>query len=195
MRNFAIIAILVLFTTTVKAQTAKGNMVIGGSFRFSSNTQQTTNDDLKSSSFGISPSFGYFVSDNFAVGVNGGFNSINYSNDDKQTSFNFGPFVRYYKFIADDKFAFTADAGFGFGSGKYDSELNVDSKTSSFNLYVSPGFAYFFSPKWSLDFQLQGISYSRNDPNKDVDNDKNANFTFGVSSFNPSLGFRYFIGN
>ncbi|NBW37398.1 MAG: porin family protein [Cytophagia bacterium] len=195
MRNFVIIAILVLFTTTVKAQTAKGNMVIGGSFRFSSTTQQTTNDDLKSSSFGISPSFGYFVSDNLAVGVNVGFNSVNYTNDDKQSEFDFGPFVRYYKFIADDKFAFTADAGFGLGSGKYDSQLSGERKTSSFNVYVSPGFAYFFSPKWSLDFQLQGISYSTNDPNKDADNDKGSYFTFGVSSFSPSLGFRYFIGN
>lgn len=195
MKKLVMIAIFGLLTSAAMAQTSAGNMMIGGGFRFGSSTQETGADDLKSSNFGISPTFGYFISDNLAVGVNVGYNSFNYSNDDKQTSFNFGPFVRYYKFIADDKFAFTVDAGFGIGSGTYDSELFGERKTGSFDVFVSPGFAYFFSPKWSLDFQLQGISYNTSDPNKDTDNDKGSSFNFGASSLNPSLGFRYFIGN
>lgn len=195
MRKLILIALFGLFTSAVMAQTSAGNMMIGGSFSFSSTTQETGNDDIKSSSFGVNPTFGYFVSDNLAVGVNVGFGSYNYNNDDKQTNLNFGPFVRYYKFIAEEKFAFVADAGFNIGSGTYDSNLLGERKFSNFNIYVSPGFAYFFSPKWSLDFQLQGISYNTSDPNKDNDNDKSNFFTFGVSSLSPSLGFRYFIGN
>jgi hypothetical protein len=195
MRKAILISFFGLFTSAVMAQTSAGNMMIGGSFRFSSSTQETAGDDLKSSQFGISPSFGYFVSDNLAVGVNAIFDSYTYFDDDKQTVLSFGPFVKYYKFIADDKFAFTANAGFNIGSGKYDPNVGNETKTGSFNVYVSPGFAYFFSPKWSLDFGLQGIAFNTSDPNKDNDNDKSSSFTFGVSSFSPSLGFRYFIGN
>jgi outer membrane protein len=195
MRKVVMIAIFGLLTSVAIAQTSAGNMMIGGSFRITSSTTETAADDLKSSQFGISPSFGYFLSDGLAVGVNVSFDSFKYSNDDKQTILGFGPFARYYKFIADDKFAFTGTAGFNIGSGKYDPDAGNETKTGSFNVYVSPGFAYFFSPKWSLDFQLQGISYNSNDPNKDGDNDKNNSFTFGASSFSPSLGFRYFLGN
>lgn len=189
------IAILGMLTSSAFAQTTTGNMMIGGSFSINSGNQETTGDDVKTSSFSITPTLGYFVADNLAVGVNVGFNSNTYFNEDKQTSFNVGPFVRYYKFIADDKFAFVADAGFNVGSGTYDSELFGERKFSNFNIYVSPGFAYFFSPKWSLDFQLSGISYNSSDPDKDNDDDKSNSFEFGLSSFNPSLGFRYFIGN
>lgn len=195
MRKLIMLSIFGLLSSVAMAQTTAGNMMIGGGFRISSSTQETAADDLKSSQFGVSPSFGYFLSDGLALGVNVGFDSYKYTNDDKQTIFSFGPFVRYYKFIADDKFAFIGTAGVNFGSGKYDPDAGNETKTSSMNVYVSPGFAYFFSPKWSLDFQLQGISFNSSDPNKDGDNDKNKSFTFGASSFSPSLGFRYFLGN
>lgn len=193
MKRLFFTMLLVNAALITKAQTSAGTIMIGGSVGFNSNTQETAGDDLKSSTFSISPSAGYFLSDNFALGLEFGFSSTKFSNDDKLTSLNVGPFARYYKFIVEEKFAFYGEAGFSFGSGKYDPDGGNEAKSSSFGLNISPGFAYFFSNKWALDFQLQGISYSSNDPNKDNDNDKQSSFTFGVSSFNPSLGFRYFI--
>jgi hypothetical protein len=70
------------------------------------------------------------------------------------------PFIRYYVFASNDKFAFYAEASAGVGFSKrkaYNSDEDV--KGSSFNARISPGFSYFFNEKWALDLQLNGISY------------------------------------
>lgn len=176
-----------------KAQTSAGTIMLGGGFNFSSSTEETASDDLKSSSFSLVPSVGYFVSDNFAIGIDLGFNSSKYTNDDKETSFQFSPYARFYKFLAEEKFAIYGQGGVYFESGKYDPETGNETKTGAFGIYVAPGFAYFFNEKWALDLQLRGISFVSYDPDKDGDNDKEKDFNFGANSFNPTLGFRYFI--
>ena len=83
--------ILSIFLTAIfyvtNAQTEKGDWLVGG--RIDLNTGEN------STQIGISPSAGFFVLDNFAIGGNF---SINYTkaNDNKVTGFGIGPFARYY---------------------------------------------------------------------------------------------------
>lgn len=194
MKKILCLFLLVAFGMAAKAQTSAGSILLGGGFRLSSTTYETAADDLKASSFSITPSAGYFLSDNFALGVDIEFSSNKYTNDDKENDISVSPFVRFYKFLAEDKFAFYGQGNVSIASGKYDPDTGNETKTSSFGISASPGFAYFFNEKWSLDLQLAGISFRSYDPDKDGDNDKRKDFVFGASSFSPSLGFRYFIG-
>lgn len=183
---------------TAQAQTSQGNMSIGGGVSYSSDKRETGGEDVKSSTFTFQPSFGYFVADNLAVGLNLSLSSTKEDNglggDDKSSVFFVGPFARYYKFTSNDKFAFFAQAGFNVGSIKDEPDGADETKGSAFNLYISPGFSYFFNEHWALDLQLAGISYTSLDPDKDVDDNKRTNFTFGVDSFDPTIGIRYYFG-
>jgi outer membrane protein W len=184
-----------------QAQTTQGSLMLGGGISFSSSKNEGSEGDYKTTSFAFIPSVGYFVVDNLAVGANLSLQSdkttggINGNYEAKQTSLAVGPFARYYIFTSNEKFAFMAEAGLLFGSGKQESNNNNSTtKSSSVNFYVSPGFTYFLTDKWGVELQLEGLTYSSYDPNKDIENDKRSGFGLGVDFFNPSLGIRYFIG-
>jgi outer membrane protein len=185
-----------MLTIGTMAQTTSGSIALGGGVSFTSTTQETGAQDTKTTQVQFIPSAGYFVADNFMVGLNLGLASSKTKNgtaETKSSEFAVGPFARYYMFTSNDKFAFTGEAGLLFGSDKFTPTSGNEQKGSSMNFYISPGFTYFLSEKWGLDFQLQGISFTSTDPNKDVDNDKRNSFTIGAEFFNPSLGFRYYI--
>ncbi|MBX2898080.1 MAG: porin family protein [Cyclobacteriaceae bacterium] len=190
---------MLIFFQVAKAQTTQGTVSVGGSFQVSTYKDQnySQNFEYSSSSVEFNPIAGYFIKDNLEVGVQLGISTsqakIGTNDPSRGSSFAMGPFARYYKFTSNEKFAFTVQAGLLFGSGKSSPPNGNDTKTSSFTMALSPGFSYFITPKWGLDLSLQGISYSSYDPNKDVDNNKRSSFVFGVDSFSPSLGFRYFI--
>lgn len=178
--------------SAVKAQTKSGNMMIGGGFSIASQTRQ--NSDTKYSRFNFTPSFGYFVVDNFAIGAMlslGSETNDNGTSKTVATSFSLGPVARYYMFTSNDKFAFYGQALILFGSSSYNNTPAPDSKSSSIYFNVSPGFAYFFNEHWALELQLEGLAISSSDPDKDNNDDKSTYVSFGVNSFNPTLGFRY----
>ena len=88
MKNtLSIAVILVASLTGLKAQTEKGDWLVGG--------QLQLNTAKNSSTIEFSPDFGFFVIDNLAIG---GRLSTNYSKlgDVKVTSLGVGPFARYY---------------------------------------------------------------------------------------------------
>lgn len=185
-----------IFTSLVtytQAQTSQGSLSLGGGISITSEKDENPGEDVKTTIVRFSPSVGYFVVDNLAVGLNLDLTSRK-REDDKYSDLLIGPFARYYKYTSNEKFAFYGEVGFLFGSTKNEPDGQDEIKGSLFNFYISPGFAYFFNEKWALDLRLQGISYSSEDPNKDRDDDKENTFTFGANSFNPTLGFRYFIG-
>jgi opacity protein-like surface antigen len=176
-------------------QTSSGNMMVGGSLRLFSNSYPDSDNDNSSTTF--SPSFGYFIMDNFAIGgllTLTSAKSDNGATDTKATSFAIGPFARYYKFTSNEKFAFFAQAGLTFGSGKTDTGAG-DIKSSQITFNISPGFEYFFTEHWGVDLSIRGFEFQSIDPNKDVDDDKNNRITFDVSSLSPTLGLRYHFGN
>lgn len=73
-----------------------GNMIIGGNAGFSSYKETPDGGTVyKSTSLNISPYFGYFIADNLAVGASLSYNWRK-SGGNKNTSFGFGPDVRYF---------------------------------------------------------------------------------------------------
>lgn len=73
---------------SLKAQTQKGDQLLGGNITFSTNKGTTTyygqnlsgSSDNKSTMFGIGPGYSYFIADNLDLGVNLGYSYV------KQTS-------------------------------------------------------------------------------------------------------------
>ncbi len=183
----------------VKGQVSQGNLFFGGSFKVASETQQRPSEDIRTVEFTFAPSAGYFITDNLALGLNvalfSGKEDDGFGGDDKYSTIGVGPFARYYKFTSNEKFAFFGELGTLFGTAKFRPDGQNETKSSFFSVYLSPGFSYFFNEHWALDLSLQGISFAGSDPDKDDDNDKTTNITFGLSSFNPTLGFRYYLGN
>lgn len=207
MKKFLAFCTLALAAGYVQAQTTAGHMMIGGNVGYTSQEDENLLGRLESKSFNINPQFGYFVADNLAVGLQVSYynQKSNYPDpfnadgkvEDKYNSISLLPFVRYYIFTPNEKFAFYAEAKAGIGFTKIDNEGFDEVKGRSFTARLSPGFSYFFNEKWALDLTLNGISYWSNDRNtdSDVEDDNSSQFTLGVSSLNPALGFRYFIGN
>jgi outer membrane protein len=194
-----ITVICLLFTVTVgyvKAQTSAGNMMVGGGFSIESESQQS-NSDVGSSSVTFTPNFGYFIADGFALGLslNIGSSTVDEGADKtKYSTLAVGPYARYYKFTSNENFAFFGQATFLVGSTNVDVTPGGERKGSFVQFAISPGFSYFFNKHWALDLQLQGLVVTSEDPNKDNDDDKYSSVSFGLNSFNPTLGFRYHFG-
>lgn len=180
------------------AQTNQGTISLGGAVGFSTETQKDVEGDYKINRLTFAPSAGYFLADGMELGLALSLSHTNYTSDGEDAGNSnataLGPFFKYYMFTSNEKFAFTVNASLLFGFGKdRNSEGDVTSRTSDITFALSPGFTYFFTNKVGLDFQLRGISFQREDPNTDVDDNESTTFTFGVNSFEPTLGFRYFF--
>ncbi|MBX2915910.1 MAG: porin family protein [Cyclobacteriaceae bacterium] len=198
MKRTGLLLAMMFVSAGLWAQTTAGSISLAGGLEYSSNKSENVygNVDYSSSSLNFRPSAGYFVIDNLEVGLQLGIGSgksqYEGSAETKNSTFQVGPFARYYKFTSNERFAFTGTLSFQIGSGTSSTGQN-ELKTGSTSVSLVPGFTYFLSDKWALDFQLQGIGFTSYDPNKDVDNNNQNTFTFGASSLSPSLGFRFFI--
>ena len=192
-KSFFFVFVFLITTTCVYSQTSSGNMMVGGGIDFSSVSRQSGNaNDVNSFSF--SPSFGYFVSDNLAVGASlslGSTRTGTGANKEVTTAFSFGPFVRYYLFTSNEQFAFFGQAGLNFGTQKTDPAFGGVSKGNFLSFAVSPGAAFFFNEHWALELAITGFAISSTDPNTSNDNDKVTRVNFDISSLSPQLGFRY----
>lgn len=194
MNRFVIVVFASAFVTTcVKAQTSSGNKMVGGSFSFTSYSYSgaSTNDG---NTVSFSPGFGYFIKDNFAIGTSLALSTTrNGTGAGKSTSSAFGlsPFARYYKFTSNESFAFFGEAGLSFGFGKTDPAIGEITKSNSIAFWLSPGAAYFFNEHWALELSITGLVISSSNPDTRNDNNKVTRVTFDVSSWSPTLGFRY----
>jgi hypothetical protein len=86
MKNIFVV-FFVLMTGYSFAQTEKGNFLVGGTAGFQSNSNNTT--------IAFSPNVGYFIAKNFAVGASSTLSSVK-EDYQKITTFDIGPFARYY---------------------------------------------------------------------------------------------------
>lgn len=116
---FLAIAIAALSTN---AQTGKGTWLLGGSAGFSSGKSSGSSS---TTTVNISPDAGYFFADNFAAGLNLGFQSQ--SNGGTATNFNVGPFARYYFLPLGDHAKLFGQGAFGFGTFKPSSGSSINS--------------------------------------------------------------------
>lgn len=193
-KSFIVLGVFFLAATmVVQAQTSSGNMMVGGGLSFTSTSHEggSANDQ---SSVSFSPGFGYFISDNFAIGATLMLGSSRTGTGAAKTvvnEFSFGPFARYYLPTSNDRFAFFGQARVLFGSEKVDPPNGNVVKENVLSFALSPGAAFFFNEHWAAEFMIRGFAVTSNDPNTSVDGDKYTTVELGLNSLAPSLGFRY----
>lgn len=185
--------VFVGITSWIYGQTSAGSMMVGGSISFSSSSRQggSAND---ASSFGFSPSFGYFISDDFAIGGSlslGSSRSGTGNAKEITSSFGIGPFARYYLFTSSEQFAFFGQAVLSFHTGRRDPAFGNVTKTQAISFALQPGAAYFVNEHWAIELYMAGFSFNSEDPDTENGNDKTNRVNFSLSSFSPILAFRY----
>src|SRR5690349_3896883 len=86
-KQFICFIVFILLSGMIMAQTQEGGFMVGGNIEVN-----TAKNDSK---IALTPSVGYFISNNFALGVNG---NLDYTKIEKSkiTTWGIGPFARYY---------------------------------------------------------------------------------------------------
>lgn len=169
---------------------AQGDMFISGGFGFDSGKQ----GDYKESEFTFSPAFGYFVSDNIAVGarldVTSGKEEMG-SSEDKMNSFGADVFGRYYMTPA-SQFSVFGELAVGFGNSKYEYAGGGEDKYKMFGVNAGVGVNYFLSNNFAIEAGWAGLGY--NSMKQDVSGAEAMN-TFGLnvdlSAINFGLTYKF----
>jgi Outer membrane protein beta-barrel domain len=141
MKKVMVSLFVVASVQVLQAQTTKNDWMVGGSFRLNTADNNTQ--------IGFTPSAGLFVADNLAVGGNLG---VNYSKfgDAKSTSFNIGPFARYYFTTESQTVRPVLQANFNFLTTKQKTN-NFSTTNTGINFFVGGGAAMFISDNVSID--------------------------------------------
>lgn len=195
---FLSIALLSAVAFTTQAQTEKGKFIVGGSVGYET---EKVKGGKASHEFNIIPSVGYFVSDNIAVGTGIGYATAKGSTPSpigKIDAFVVAPFGRHYTSLSDNfKFYGQLSVPMAFGTSKEtDADLKVGDKTgssTSIGVEVSPGFAFFPTSKFAIEFGVKGISYNNNKVEDGNGNElsKSDSFSIGTDFFNPKVGVKF----
>ena len=198
MKKFFLLGSFALFGL-VNAQTEKGSWVIGGSTNLGLNTTSTTVkangqtwDSPKTTSFNFSPSIGYFVANNWAVGMDLGFTTATTKDgSDKLTNSTVSilPTATYY-FKSDSKIIPYLGAKVGYASttskltsNNYTDEVKVDGLSWG----AKGGIMYMITPAFGADL---GVAYNQFS-NKDIEN--NVEVKTNVNTFGFNVGFSFFF--
>lgn len=179
------------------AQTSAGTFAISGNVGMSASRYRNDANETKSTTYSFGPSLGYFVRDELMLGAYTDLSIARQNSDNsswRQTNFGMGPFARYYKFTRNEQFAFFGEFGFGFAFGRNQSNGGDPQKTSTYNMYLSPGFTWFPTPHWGVDLKMNLLSFTSQDPNRDNDGDRYNSVNFGLN-LGPYVGIQYFFGN
>lgn len=217
MRKLTLTTILLFLVCLggLKAQTSKGNIMLGVStvFNIKGNNSDVTGfgyssikhksdaqnynepDADKISGFNFSPKVGYFIVDNLALGLN-----IDYfwhrekrgQADNKNTvvTFGAGPFIRYYYPTSKVLPFAELNAGIGTIRDTYESDVydNV-TKSSVTSLGIGAGIAAPLSDKFTLDVLVGYSSTTIKEKNDNPDNERTVIGTVGIK-----LGLTFFFG-
>ncbi|WP_113923766.1 outer membrane beta-barrel protein [Cognataquiflexum aquatile] len=218
MKRLYFLLLVSLFVTHVAhAQLQKGNFQLGGSLNIYDkrttyfDSSQEPFQTVEESGFGISPQFGYFLSESWVLGVSLSKKARKFKNSnpsfaistEKSSSWGTGIFAR--KFIpVNEKLAFFGELETGIDWISLDIVQNPDNNPSSqifnynnFSTQFSLGVA-FFPKKWiSIETSISPLSYSysnRTDNQVNVDtNYKTHDFNFGINTSSIFLGINFFI--
>lgn len=134
----------------------KGNIILEGSLGLYSENDKNTEE--KVSGFSLNPKAGYFVTEDFAVGLELGIGSYKEelagTDTEKQSSFAAGVFGRYYFLDLGKRFKTFAEVGVGFGTVKYDL---ADVKEKFVGAGVGLGINYFVKENIAITFNLSDV--------------------------------------
>lgn len=165
---------------------AKGSMFVSGAVAV--DTDKTGDD--KGTSFVIEPKFGYFVTNNIAVGAKLGFGSekrevAGVDTADK-SAFTVGAFGRYYMTPA-NQFSLFGQLGFDYSS--VDNKL-TDVKENEIGANLGLGLSYFVSNNFAIEATWAGLGYTSND-NGGNGADKTNQFGLGLDMRSIGFGLVY----
>lgn len=179
MKKMIFAGALVILASATKAQTEKGNLMVGGTLGGINFSSTGSNQVF---SIGVSPNIGKFVIDNLAVG--GSLDMMYTKPKDVNGSFDFGvaPLVRYY-FMREGANGLYGQARFGVGVHTFDDENPATDNSSTTLLYgVGVGYNRFFTKNVALEV---GLGYTAYDPTRD-----NLKTTHNVGL---NVGFQIFL--
>lgn len=208
--NLRLGTLLILLMSSVfitNAQvTDRGNFIIGGTLGFSSatsdveqsiNGQSTTLDGATGTQLNISPSIGYFLVDNFALGVGMDytFNKVEEPDgtEENDNDLLFGPFIRYY-FPVGNNMSFFLESTAGFGSSSNTSDFGGQTQDISTNVFafgIGPGFTIFSSNAIGIE-ALVKYNYASSDADFDVSGET-ANVITTTNQFDFSVGLQFYF--
>ncbi|MCB2380196.1 outer membrane beta-barrel protein [Hymenobacter sp. BT635] len=192
MKKIFLLALLAAGTEAVHAQSiAAGTISLGGTIGYSKSTDKTSSSfqgqnysyETKSSEFRFSPSVGYFLNDNLALGLSLGYSSErrpyttsspspnNPSREelDPTRTIQVGPYVQYYKMLS-EQFGVVGTLGGGYQSLKRYDYINngpmggiqiSEQKASGFYAGLTPGIIFFPVPKLGISASIGGLGYDR----------------------------------
>lgn len=181
----------------------KGNFMIGSTVGFSTaNSKVSTggeeSEGLRAQQFNVAPAIGYFVLNNFALGLGADFtlNSVTEPSQDKTTDSDllFGPFARYYLPMGENAALFLV-GNFGFGNSQDEQLVGTTKQSISTNIFAvgaGPGITVYSKGGFAIESVLK-YNYARSKFDTE-----NAGVTTSTSTrtnqFSLSLGMQYYFG-
>lgn len=155
---------------TANAQT--GTVFAGGGIGFSSQSDKlegTAFEDFEESviTFSVTPSIGYYVTDDLAVGLGLGFESSSLEDevDDIEQSrsvFFIAPFARYVSEVTESMKLFGQfGVTYGFGTGEEETPggNTIESEVTLIEVGIHPGLTFFLSESWAIEPTFGFLGY------------------------------------
>ncbi|WP_304344435.1 outer membrane protein [Chryseobacterium koreense] len=195
MKKLLVVSAVALFASMSAQETsnegfAKGSTFVTGAVGF--NSVKTGN--VKENNFTISPSVGYFVTSNIALGARIGYNNLTKDNGTRKATvdtFTAGVFGRYYWMPA-SKFSVFAELGADYANSSYDSGVagSQKSKANGFGVEFAPGISYFLSNNFALESKVGVLGYNSVKPDA-TGAESTDSFNFGLNLNDIKLGLVY----
>ncbi|MBD8081831.1 outer membrane beta-barrel protein [Chryseobacterium caseinilyticum] len=203
---------------TTPAPIAKGTVYLTGSVGYSQT--ETNSGNNKVEDFNILPTAGFFVADNFAVGLGVGFatskiTSINTTtigsvtnvttNEQRTPAFVIEPFARKYWTLS-DKLYFFGQLAVPMAFGKAENETTYvttsgstvttvssssEAKATAVGVTVKPGLDYFLNKNWTIEATIGEFGYNNFKPKGGVATN---NYNFGLDLTAVTIGVKYVFG-
>jgi hypothetical protein len=205
MKKSILIILISLSFMSVYSQTEKGKMFVGGlidyySYRISC-IDSLNKNDLNYKKFQFIPVFGYFITNNFAIGLNINFGTYSDTQSNswnspyittrktKSITYGGGGFARYYCKIV-DKFFFILNGGITYTSQPEkltyshtdpsyvfpsNSPANQDIQNHITDCTLAPGLIYFITPKLGIQIDFGKLYYTNS-------TSKNTTFKYAVQN-------------
>ena len=169
---------------------SKGDFILEGNIGITSVSVPNGNSTTTTTSYAFRPVGGYFLSDDFALGL--GLNiASDKSNGQEVNTFGLGVFARYYFLELGQRFKVYGQASLGFDSNN---NKTLDAKSTDIGFNTGLGINYFLTNSFAINFGLTDIFSVVNSKPKDGDGTTAINFKVNeFSNFftTPTFGLTY----
>ncbi|MEL7424894.1 MAG: outer membrane beta-barrel protein [Bacteroidota bacterium] len=202
-----IISVLLTAATLPAQVLDQGNFLIGSTIGLSvaqsnvklqASSQKEEGEGPSSTQFNIAPNLGYFIIDQFAIGIamDYTFSAIQEPNQDRNEDSNllFGPFLRYYVPVGDDMAVFM-QTDFGFGNATDNQLIDGERQRISSNIFalgLGPGFTIFSNSAIGIE-ALFKYNFARSQFDTEIAGVETTTTTRS-NQFDLSIGLQFYFG-